>query len=108
LKKSCQQSLPPRHLSAEAQTWWRRLVDQYELEDDAARLILQTAFEAFDRLRGCQAAIKRDGAKVTDRFGQDKPHPLLAAERDARSQMLSALKALNLDLEPLRDARSGK
>lgn len=108
MKKSCQQSLPPRHLSAEAQTWWRRLVDQYELEDDAARLILQTAFEAFDRLRGCQAAIKRDGAKVTDRFGQDKPHPLLAAERDARSQMLSALKALNLDLEPLRDARSGK
>ncbi len=38
-----------------------------------------------------------------DRFVQRKPHPLLAAERDARAQMLAALKALNLDLEPLKD-----
>jgi glutathione S-transferase len=40
---------------------------------------------------------------MADRFGQPKPHPLLATERDARAQFLAALKALNLDLEPLRD-----
>jgi hypothetical protein len=38
-----------------------------------------------------------------DRFDVMKPHPLLAAERDARSQFLQGLKSLNLDLEPLRD-----
>ena len=102
LKKSPGTS--PDHLSAEAQSWWHRLVEEFELEDDAARLLLQTALEAFDRMRGCQAAIRGDGAMVQDRFGQHKPHPLLAAERDSRAQMLAALKALNLDLEPLRDA----
>jgi P27 family predicted phage terminase small subunit len=94
----------PDHLSEEAKSWWARLVEEFQLEDDAAHLLLQTALEAFDRMRGCQSAIERDGATVPDRFGQHKPHPLLAAERDSRAQMLAALKALNLDLEPLRDA----
>ena len=42
----------------------------------------------------------RDGQTVEDRFGQAKPHPLLAAERDARAQMLAALRALDLELLP--------
>jgi phage terminase small subunit len=76
---------------------------EYSIEDDAGKLLLQTALESFDRMRNCQAAIRRDGEMVKDRFEQMKPHPLLAAERDARSQMLAALKQLNLDIEPLRD-----
>lgn len=59
--------------------------------------------EAFDRMRGCQKIIEKDGAKLVDRFDQVKSHPLLAIERDSRAAMLAALKALNLDLEPLRD-----
>ncbi len=58
----------------------------------------------FDRMRGCQKAVSDDGAMVKDRFDQLKPHPLLATERDSRAQMLFALKALNLDVEPLRDS----
>jgi hypothetical protein len=38
----------------------------------------------------------------TDRFGQLRAHPAVAIERDARDQMLRALKLLNLDIEPLR------
>ena len=34
---------------------------------------------------------------------QPRAHPLLAVERDSRAQMLAAMKALNLDLEPPRD-----
>ena len=90
-------------LSAEARDWQTRIRTAYGLTDDAGLLLLQTAAEAFDRMRGCQAAVTKDGATVPDRFGQLKPHPLLATERDARSQMLAALKALNLDIEPLRD-----
>ena len=105
LKKS--PGTPPDHLSAEAQHWWRRLVAEYELQDDAANLLLQTALEAFDRMRGCQAAIEQEGATLRDRFNQVKSHPLLSVERDSRAQMLAALKALNLDLEPLRDASGG-
>lgn len=93
----------PANLSAEAKDWWRRLVKEYDLADDGGRLILQTTLEAFDRMRGCQKAIKKDGEILCDRFMQVKPHPLLATERDARAQMLAGLKALNLDVEPLRD-----
>jgi len=90
-------------LSAEAKRWWRRITAEYALDDEAGRLLLQTALEAFDRMRECQAAIGQDGAVVEDRFGQKKPHPALTAERDSRSQMLAALKQLNLDLEPLKN-----
>lgn len=93
----------PDHLTTEAASWWQRLTKEYDIGDDAGRLLLQTALESFDRMRGCQSAIARDGAMIKDRFEQLKPHPLLATERDARAQMLAALKALNLDIEPLRD-----
>jgi phage terminase small subunit len=59
--------------------------------------------ESFDRMRAAQASIEQDGATAPDRFGQVKAHPLLSVERDARAAMLAALKAMNLDVEPLRD-----
>ncbi|HET7675205.1 MAG TPA: hypothetical protein VFL54_06750, partial [Gammaproteobacteria bacterium] len=73
LKKSA-----PKHLTPEAADWWQRLTKEYDLGDDAGRLLLQTALEAFDRMRSCQAAVRRDGEMVKDRFEQLKPHPLLA------------------------------
>lgn len=93
----------PKHLSADAKRWWTEIQDEYGIDDPGGDLLLQTAMEAFDRMKSAQVAIKRDGELLVDRFGQFKPHPLLTAERDARSQMMAALKALNLDLEPLRD-----
>jgi len=50
-----------------------------------------------------QQDIDRDGLLMVDRFGQTKSHPLLGVERDARAQLITTLKALNLDVEPLRD-----
>ena len=94
---------PPKGLSAPSKTLWKRLASEYAIDDDAGLLLLQTAMEARDRMRGAQEAIERDGMTVLDRFGQRKAHPLLHAERDARAQMLTALKALNLDVEPLHD-----
>jgi P27 family predicted phage terminase small subunit len=93
----------PKHLSAEAKRWWREIMREYAIDDQAGLLLLQTALEAFDRMKSAQARINTDGEAVADRFGQIKPHPLLPAERDARAQMLAALKQLNLDVEPLRD-----
>ena len=95
-------SAPP-HLSADAKTWWRKIQRDYSIDDNAGLLLLQTAMEAFDRMKGAQAAIERDGPTVRGSAKQLSAHPLIAVERDARSQMLSAIKQLNLDLEPLRD-----
>ena len=93
----------PKHLSADAKGWWRKIARDYSIEDQAGLLLLQTACECFDRMKGAQAAIERDGPTVRGSAKQIAAHPLIAVERDARGQMLSALKALNLDLEPLRD-----
>ncbi len=73
------------------------------IDDTAGLKILRGLFEASDRAEGCRERIERDGLTVTDKFGQTKPHPLLAIERDSRAAVLAGLKALNLDIEPLRD-----
>lgn len=56
----------------------------------------------------CQKRIKKDGQVVKDRFDQDKPHPLLATERDSRAQMMQALKQLNLDIEVASHPGAGR
>ena len=94
---------PPKTLSVEAKKWWRKLVREYGIDDPAGCLLLQTALEALDRMRGAQDAISTEGATVRDRYGQLKAHPAVNIERDARAAMLAALKAMNLDVEPLRD-----
>ena len=99
MKKS--QPKPPTTLSAEARKWWIRLSSEYEIVDEAGLFLLQAALEAFDRMRQAQKILATDGIMVRDRFEQKKAHPLLTAERDARSQMLHALKELRLDAEPL-------
>ena len=53
--------------------------------------------------KNAQDIINTDGLVVIDRFEQKKAHPLLPAIRDSRAQKMAALKALCLDLEPLRD-----
>lgn len=79
-------------------------MDEYAIDDHGGLLLLQTACESFDRMREAQAAIKKTGAVYQDRFGQPKSNPACVVERDSRNQMMQALKALNLDLEPLRDS----
>lgn len=88
----------PTTLSTEARKWWRKLVAEYGVTDQAGLLLLQTALEAFDRMREAQATLAADGSVIEDRFGQKKAHPATVTERDSRSQMLVALRQLNLDI----------
>lgn len=89
---------PPKHLETPERTLWRDLLATYRLDDAGALALLRTALEAHQRARHCRQAIDKDGEAVRDRFEQLKPHPLLAAERDARSAFLAAMRVLNLDL----------
>src|SRR5687768_5906218 len=91
----------PPQLSAEGRKLWKDLQQEYGITDSGGLLILSAACEAFDRMRAAQKLIQGEGMTTTDRFGQSKPHPAVVIERDSRGQMLSALKQLNLDVEPL-------
>ena len=93
---------PPAHLSDEAAMFWRKIVDEWQL-DAPALLILQTACEAHDRMRDAQRLIVEHGQLTPDRFGQLKTNPAVLIERDSRSAMLAAIKQLHFDLEPLHD-----
>jgi P27 family predicted phage terminase small subunit len=78
-------------------------MEEYVIDDQAGQLILETALQAFDRMRECQEQIKADGLVSRDKNGNPKQHPLVPVERDSRSAMLNSLKQLNLDLEPLKN-----
>jgi phage terminase small subunit len=94
---------PPKGLSRAAQKWWSRLQEDFNIVDPGGLAILTAGAEALDRTRQAEAQIKVEGLTVLDRWQQAKPHPCVNIARDSRAQMLAALKALRLDIEPLRD-----
>ena len=90
----------PRHLSTEARSLFRSITAAYLMEPhDLAVLVV--GLEALDRANAARRAIDADGLTVLDRFGQARPHPLLTAEVQARSQFLAGMKQLGLDYEPV-------
>ena len=85
----------------EAQEEADRLRGEYGISDPGGDVLLNSFAAAFTLELNCEDQILREGLTLLDRFGQIKCHPLLSALRDARAQKLSALKMLNLDVEPL-------
>ena len=93
----------PNHLSKEAKEMWKSIIKEYSIDDTAGLKILRVALESYDRSQSARKAIEKDGMLYKDRFGLPKPHPLFPIERDSRAAFLAGMKALNLDIEPLRD-----
>ena len=93
-------ALKPTGLSAEAVRFWIDVQADYEVTDAAGLRLLHTACQSLDRMRDAQRLIKKHGILVKDRFGQLVRNPATTVERDARTAMLHALKALNLDIAP--------
>jgi P27 family predicted phage terminase small subunit len=87
---------------------WKELTEEYSIGDSAGKTLLQTVCQAETDIQRMRGKIATEGDTVKDRFGQVKAHPLLAAVRDAESTKRQALRALNLDLEPLKGAGPGR
>ena len=94
----------PVGLTPASSTWWKTLIDDYDITDAAGLLLLENAMRARDRMEQASELIAEHGAVTVDRYGQLRPNPATTIERDSRAAMQSALKALNLDMEPLRDS----
>jgi hypothetical protein len=93
----------PEGLREAGAAFFRSVADEYAISDAAGLALLSRAAECVDRLAAAQAAIAEHGELVIDRYGAPKLNPACALEKDARAGFLAAMKALNLDLEPLRD-----
>jgi P27 family predicted phage terminase small subunit len=90
----------PKGLSTAAQSWWKRLHAEFDLDDESAAFLLESALRAFDRMQEAAAIVDEHGVVVADRWGQLKTNPATVVERDARAAMLQSFKALNLDILP--------
>jgi phage terminase small subunit len=89
---------PPADLGTAGRDLWSKLTTDYRVDDQAGQAVLAVACRAADRAESCRAAVAKDGLVVRDRFRQTRPHPLLAVERSARAQMLTALRQLSLPI----------
>ncbi len=88
----------PATLGPSGRGLWRIVTAGFALEPHH-EIILKQACEALDRAEGARARVEAEGLTIRDRFGIDRPHPLLATERDSRTAFLRALAALGLDVE---------
>lgn len=102
MKKSAAKTAPkpPPGLSPAAGRFWTALRREYGIADAGGLALLEVAARAWQRAEAARAEIDAEGVVTRDRWGQAKPHPACAVERDARAQVIAALRALNLDLEP--------
>lgn len=91
-------SRPPRHLSPAARRLFADVVSRYELEAHHTALLIKS-LEAYDRAEQARAEIGAGPLAVHSRFGELKPHPLLAVERDNRAQFGALMRQLGLDIE---------
>jgi P27 family predicted phage terminase small subunit len=94
----------PRGLSHAAASWWKRFVNEYQIDDECGVFLLEQALRAYDRMQAASALIAQHGEVTEDRFGQLRANPAASIERDARAAMLAAFRQLNLSVEPLHDA----
>jgi P27 family predicted phage terminase small subunit len=92
----------PTTLSPESKALWTSIVTDYDVDDSAGLRFLQTACESLDLMRKAEERVEADGMTVKDRYGAIRGHPMLATIRDCRAAMLASLRALNLDIEPLK------
>lgn len=94
---------PPEHLGEHGKTLFAALVNEYEISDSAGLAYVTTACECLDRMRSAQKLITKHGVSIETGSGSLKTNPACKVELDSRNGFLSAMKALNLDIEPPRD-----
>lgn len=94
----------PPHLKAATRRWWSEVVDAYALEPHHLRL-LEAACRSWDLMAEGEAALRRDGVFIADRYGVKKSHPGVAVVRDARVSFARLVRELDLEGEQLPDPR---
>lgn len=87
---------PPKHLRKPTQNWFKSVTDDFDLEPHHVKL-LTLAADAWDRAVSAREVIDADGMTYTDRFGQPKPRPEVAIERDSRIGFTRLIRELALD-----------
>lgn len=104
ISKEPPEHIPPKHLSKRSAAFWREMNTRFIFEaHDLQRL--RTACEAMDTIDQAEAAVRKDGLMILDRYKVPKSHPALVVARDARQLLLRALREMAVDVELPNEAR---
>jgi len=93
---------PPENLKRYGRALWAKVQDQYAIADVGGTEMLGQACAAADVAEDCAAKIKSEGLTVVSGSGTPHDHPLLRHELAARAFVVKTLRALGLNVEPLR------
>ena len=100
------QAIPraPRGLSGRSKALWASILTDFDLSEPEQAILIE-ALRSLDRADEARGIVDRDGQVSADRFGQLKPHPCIAVERDMRGLFTRTLRELGLDPRILEAAR---
>jgi len=86
----------PKGLSSRSKAFWKRVNEEYELENHALR-ILEQACWCMDRIQEDQETVANEGRTYNDRYGQPRLNPALEDERQQRNLLIRLLRELRLE-----------
>lgn len=86
----------PKHLQLQTRQWWMKVVREQELKESQRR-ILTLAGEAWDRSAQARRVLEQDGLTYKDRFGQPRPRPEVAIEKDAKLLFARLLREIGVE-----------
>src|SRR6516162_3556923 len=92
---------PPRKLGDHGLSLWQSVQSEYLISDAAGVELLMQACEAADRVARLAERIDKDGEVIETENGP-KAHPALREQLSHRSFIVRTLRALGLNLEPVR------
>jgi glycine/D-amino acid oxidase-like deaminating enzyme len=102
VQASANGATPPRKLGQYGLALWKRILNDYNVDDTGARELLCLACESLDRASALRDAIDKEGEFIQTRYGGLKEHPGLKPELAARAFCAKMLCRLGLHVEPLR------
>jgi hypothetical protein len=89
-------SSPPRYLSRQMKNFWKLTFERRDLQPHEEAIFLE-ACRSFERAEQARKVLLRKGLTYDDRFGQPRPRPEIAVERESRLVFAKLIKHLNLD-----------
>jgi hypothetical protein len=92
---------PSRALGGAGRGLWRRVIEEYVVEDVAGIELLTQCCAALDRAEALSARVEEDGEIVRTPTGI-KAHPAIKEELACRGFVVRTLVRLGLNFEPLR------
>jgi phage terminase small subunit len=93
---------PPRGLSRAARDLWTSLQQTYAITDPGGLLLLELAAKSFDDWTAARKLLEAEGLTMVGRQGSRKVHPPARIVETSHRAMMSSLRALHLDVEPLK------